>query len=52
VASHIDVHWRISNSPRYARFLSFAEAAARSVAIPNVSEHARDLGAVDALMLA
>ena len=52
VASQIDVHWRISNSPRYARFLSFAEAAARSVRIPKVSEQARGLGAVDALMLA
>jgi hypothetical protein len=52
VASQIDVHWRISNSPRYARFLSFAEAATRSVRIPKVREHARGLGAVDALMLA
>jgi hypothetical protein len=52
VARQIDVHWRTSNSPRYARFLSFAEAATRSVRIPKVREHARGLGAVDALMLA
>lgn len=47
----LDVHWRISNDPRYARFLGFEEAWSRSVQLGNVSE-ARTLCTADALMLA
>lgn len=52
VTSYLDIHWRISNSPRYARFLGFEEASERSIPIAEVSRVARGLGVVDALMLA
>jgi hypothetical protein len=46
-----DIHWRISNAPRFARALSFEEAYADSIEMPGMAP-ARMLSKVDALMLA
>jgi hypothetical protein len=47
-----DVHWSVTNSPLFADMIRFGEARARAVALPEVSEHARGLSHVDALLLA
>lgn len=47
-----DVHWSIANTPVFADVLPFDELMPRSVALPRISEHARGLGHVDALLLA
>lgn len=47
----LDIHWRISNTARYARSISFDDAWSRSVALPGDSG-ARALGPTDALLLA
>lgn len=47
-----DVHWAIANTPVFAGALPFDELLARSVALPRISEHARGLAHVDALLLA
>lgn len=47
-----DVHWAISNAAVFAETLGFDELLARSVALPRISEHARGLSHVDALLLA
>ncbi|MHB8789335.1 MAG: nucleotidyltransferase domain-containing protein [Desulfobulbaceae bacterium] len=49
-ADSFDVHWRISNSARYARVLDFDEVFDRSVLLRMVG--ARALGNADALLLA
>jgi hypothetical protein len=46
-----DIHWRILNDPRYARSLSFEEAFANSVEVPDLAP-ARMLCSEDALLLA
>jgi len=46
-----DVHWRILNSPRFARILAFREVLATSVPVPGI-ENARTVGPIDALLLA
>ena len=47
-----DVHWAIANTPVFAGALPFDDLLARSVALPGISEHARGLSHVDALLLA
>ncbi|HYR27744.1 MAG TPA: nucleotidyltransferase family protein, partial [Thermoanaerobaculia bacterium] len=47
-----DVHWAVANTPVFAGALPFDELLARSVALPAISEHARGLSHVDALLLA
>ena len=46
-----DIHWRILNSPRFARVLSFEEAFEGSREVPGMSPM-RILSDSDALMLA
>lgn len=46
-----DVHWRISNAPRFARTISFEEARAAAIALPEL-DGVLALGPVDSLMLA
>lgn len=47
-----DVHWAIANSPVFADALPFDELRGRAVELPRISEHARGLSHVDALLLA
>jgi hypothetical protein len=47
----IDIHWRILNSPRFARTISFEEAHAESIELPGLA-HARTLSDRHALLLA
>ena len=47
-----DVHWAIANTPVFAGALPFDDLLARSVALPNISQTARGLSHVDALLLA
>jgi hypothetical protein len=49
---HLDVHWRVNNSPVLARALGYAELVARAVALPALGPNARALAPVDALLLA
>jgi hypothetical protein len=46
-----DVHWRILNSPRYARTLSFDETFVHSIEVPGM-ESVRTLDVIDTLLLA
>lgn len=46
-----DVHWAIANAAVFAGALTFEELLARSVGLPRISEHARGLSHVDALLL-
>ena len=48
----IDLHWRISNRQVFARALSFEEAYARSVPVPQLGASARTLYPPHALLLA
>jgi hypothetical protein len=48
----LDVHWRINNSQMLARVLTYAELAARALALPPLGPNARALADVDALLLA
>ena len=50
-AVRFDIHWRIQNSPRFARAISFEEGYANSVELANMGG-IRVLDAVDALLLA
>ena len=47
-----DVHWSVANSAVLEGVLPFDELRARAVALPRISEHARGLSGVDALLLA
>lgn len=47
-----DVHWAIANTPVLADTLTFDELLDRSIPLPRISEHARGLSPVDALLLA
>jgi Uncharacterised nucleotidyltransferase len=47
-----DVHWAVANSPVFEGALPFDDLLTRSVALPRISEHARGLSLVDALLLA
>ena len=47
-----DVHWSVANAAVFEGVLPFAELLARSVPLPRISEHARGLSHVDALLLA
>jgi Uncharacterised nucleotidyltransferase len=47
-----DVHWAIANAAVFAGLLAFDDLLARSVPLPRISEHARGLSHVDALLLA
>ncbi len=47
-----DVHWAIANTPVFADVLPFGELRRRAVALPRISEHARGLSHIDALLLA
>ena len=47
-----DVHWAIANAAVFAGALAFEDLLARSVPLPRISEHARGLSHVDALLLA
>ena len=47
-----DVHWSIANTPVLAGALTFDELHARSIALTRISERARGLSPVDALLLA
>lgn len=48
----LDVHWKITNSQRFADLLSFEELAERAAVVPELGAAARGLGPVDALLLA
>lgn len=48
----LDVHWRISNTPRFAKVMNFDEAFAHSVPVPELGKEARALSAENALLLA
>ena len=48
----IDLHWQISNRQVFARALTFDEAYARSVPVPQLGAPARTLCSPDALLLA
>ena len=52
VVHRFDCHWRISTQSVFGDVLTFAEAAARSIPVPALGEHARTLGPADALLLA
>jgi Uncharacterised nucleotidyltransferase len=47
-----DVHWAVANSALFADVIRFGEARSRARALPALSEHARGLSHVDALLLA
>jgi hypothetical protein len=47
-----DIHWKISNRPLVADFLTFDELRNRAVGVPPLGEGVRALGSVDALLLA
>lgn len=47
-----DVHWAVANTAVFAGALPFDEVRDRAVALPRISEHARGLSHVDALLLA
>jgi hypothetical protein len=47
-----DVHWAIANTAVFADVLRFEELRARSVPLPHISEHARTISDVDALLYA
>ncbi len=47
-----DVHWSVANTAVFEGVLPFDELRERSVALPRISEHARGLSHVDALLLA
>jgi len=47
-----DVHWAIANTAVFADALPFHELRGRAVDLPRISEHARGLSHVDALLLA
>jgi hypothetical protein len=47
-----DVHWAVANAAVFAGALPFEELKARAVPLPQISEHARGLSHVDALLLA
>lgn len=48
----VDLHWRVSNSQRFAGVLTFDEMWAASEPRPRLAPHARGLDAVHALLLA
>lgn len=48
----VDLHWRVSNSQRFAGVLTFDEMWAASEPRPRLALHARGLDAVHALLLA
>ena len=52
VVHRFDCHWRISTQSVFAGVLTFEEAAARSIPVPALGEHARTLAPADALLLA
>lgn len=47
-----DVHWAVANAAVFEGALPFDELRARSVTLPRISDHARGLSHVDALLLA
>jgi hypothetical protein len=52
IVHRFDCHWRISTQPVFADVLTFEDAAARSIAVPALGDHARTLAPADALLLA
>lgn len=47
-----DIHWAITNTPVFADVLRYEDLVPRAVRVPRISEHARSLSRVDALLLA
>ena len=52
ICHHLDVHWKISNEPLFARALGFDELVAEAIEIPSLARCALGLGHVHALLLA
>jgi hypothetical protein len=52
VPHHLDVHWRINNSPILAKSLDYDELARRAVPLPPLGHDARSLAPVHALLFA
>ena len=50
VATVIDVHWRLSNSPLFGYRFTFDELMNESIALPGLGANARGLGQVHALI--
>jgi len=52
ICHHLDVHWKISNEPLFARTFSFDELLAEAIEIPSLARRALGLGHLHALLLA